>query len=241
MPHTVKDWLLCGLIALCALGCGLVDVHLTGWCKGVDHLLSEAQTAAGNTQAATAQLPETIRGVNETISSLNKTAGQFNEADKPFPETMASIKEAADTSNDSSTEALDAIGSTVSLIADIRSQLDTVLPKAGATADAASRTLQALTRTSDGLTIVAGDAHAFLNDPGTKQLKNSATMFLDSYTRLGDGLTTATGHIDQRFFAPYSGTHPRLHTVWTFTSGALGLGSRVGEGAYYGIGAAHGQ
>ena len=241
MTRTLKDWLLCALLALAGLGCGLVDCHLTGWCKGVDHLLAEAQTAAGNTQAATAQLPETIARLNETIGSLNETAGQFNEAVKPLPETMASIKEAADTSNDSSTEALDAIGSTVSLIGDIRSQVDTVLPKAGDTADAASTTLQALTRTSDGLTVVAGDAHAFLSDPGTNQLKNSARMFLDSYTRLGDGLTTATGHIDQRFFAPYSGTHPKLHTVWTFTSGALGLGSRVGEGAYYGIGAAHGQ
>ena len=100
MPRTLKDWLLCALLALCALGAGLVDAHITGWCKGVDHLLAEAQTAAGNTQSATAQLPDTIRGVNETISSLNETAGQFNEAVKPLPETMASIKEAADTSND---------------------------------------------------------------------------------------------------------------------------------------------
>ena len=109
------------------------------------------------------------------------------------------------------------------------------------TAEASSGTITQLGETASSLTDLSASIRTQIESPENTKLRDSATAFLQSYTALGNGLTTATGHIDARFFAPYSGTHPKLHTFWNFTSGALGLGARAGEAGYYGVGVAHGQ
>lgn len=252
MPRTLKDVLLCALLAVLSIGAAggeiMVGLHLRGWCKGMDNLLAEAQTAAGRANTTIATMDSASRSIATDIRrDVIVAGGAEGETEKTMravrgrlPALLDSGKTSIDKLGgveDAATRRLDAMAPLEAKAEAATDAMTVTVTKLGTTEDAATDTITRLGNASDGLTGLSAALRLQVEDPENGKLRAAATDFLTSYAGLGKTLNTASGHIDARFFAPYSGTHPRLNAGWTYFRGVAGLAAP----AYYGIGAAKGQ
>lgn len=232
-----KETLKIVCLALLAACMGTVALHVRGWCRGIDHLQEQAQDTAGSVKEAADTSNKASTEMLDTIGTLNyvtlpKVNGLVDSLSgttfraKTLLAQVGQTAEAATGTTQALGRAADATTLRIGALADQQARADVVLEQLATIPPAVTAALEpmaglelSLTRTSDATGDFIGGA--------------ALTGAVQGVGTLTGNLAVATDHVDQRWLAPYSGLHPRRHAIWQFTQGAIGLGTRGAEGAYY--------
>jgi hypothetical protein len=73
--------------------------------------------------------------------------------------------------------------------------------------------LDSTKQTVDDLGETVDTLNRFVIDPKTGQLRDNLSLLALNWAKFGDRAATMTGHIDDKFFKPWDGTHPFKHYV----------------------------
>ena len=200
------------------------------------------------------------RTVNTVHDQLPAIMTNLKQASDTLPETMTAIRTDAKTSTDTSAamygmvddadtliwkfdDVADAGKGAVNLLGDrgdATFDAGTELLKQGKLTAAQAATAMAevetmprhLNQLADNIAETADSLNTFAADAKTAELRDRFSTFLVSLTGFTDKGTVLEGDV-HAYIKPYDGPHPKRHAAWQFTQGTLGLGAKIGEGAYY--------
>lgn len=177
-----------------------------------DGLVGEARLAAKNSVTASQKTSEAIENLNETITDLDKLVWKFDD------------------SADAATELLSTSGRTIDNVGTAIVNRTNALATTQANADAAIAAITTIPPQVNGTlgaaTQAIGSLNHILADPVILDAAGNVNRFAANGADLELSLNTSVKHVDQRWLAPWDGSHPVRHYAGVGL-GYVGLGTQI--------------